>query len=169
MREALKKLDRYIATPRVAKHRIFVWLDSSILPDAQLVVFARSDDYFLGVLQSRLHEVWSRKEGTQLRDAVSGFRYTSTTTFETFPFPWTPGKEPEEDLRIKGISEFAKQLNEFRNDWLYPPEEEIGITISKKMLEKRTLTNLYNALNIYREKYWGKNPPLGFWMGRLIA
>jgi hypothetical protein len=32
--------------------------------------------------------------GTQLREAESGLRYTPTTTFETFPFPWTIGKEP---------------------------------------------------------------------------
>ena len=27
--------------------------------------------------------------GTQLREVESGFRYTPTTTFETFPFPAT--------------------------------------------------------------------------------
>jgi hypothetical protein len=27
--------------------------------------------------------------GTQLREVESGFRYTATTTFETFPFPET--------------------------------------------------------------------------------
>jgi hypothetical protein len=61
-----------------------------------------------------------------------------------------------DDIRVQAISDAAKQLDEFRNAWLYPPAEEIGITIGQKMLEKRTLTNLYNALTTYREKYKGK-------------
>ena len=47
----------------------------------------RDDDYFFGVLHSAVHELWARGMGTQLREVESGFRYTPTTTFETFPFP----------------------------------------------------------------------------------
>jgi len=138
MRQALSKLDRYIATPRVAKHRIFVWLENDILPDAQLVVFARDDDYFFGVLHSKIHELWARRLGTQLRDAVSGFRYTSTTTFETFPFPFPPGKEPKNDARLKAIAQSAQELVEQRDRWLNAE----GLSEAEK--KKRTLTNLYN-------------------------
>ncbi len=91
MRERLSRISRYIATPRVAKHRLFVWVGTDTLPDCQLIVFARDDDYFFGVLHSRLHEVWSLRMGTSLEDRP---RYTPTTTFETFPFPWPPGQEP---------------------------------------------------------------------------
>src|SRR6185437_2931582 len=35
---------RYIATPTVAKHRLFVWLDGAICPDHQLIAIARDDD-----------------------------------------------------------------------------------------------------------------------------
>lgn len=151
MRRALKGLKRYIATPRVAKHRVFVWLDSSIMPDAQLVVFARSDDYFLGVLHSRPHELWARRKGTQLRDATSGFRYTSKTAFETFPMPWPPGKEPKDNKHVAAIARAARELIKFRQAWLYP--EGAGVTVS---IKKRTLTNLYNALTYYREYVKGK-------------
>jgi hypothetical protein len=33
-----------------------------------------------------------------LRECESGFRYTSTTTFETFPFPWPYGLSDQEIL-----------------------------------------------------------------------
>jgi type II restriction/modification system DNA methylase subunit YeeA len=91
MRAAIKPLARYIVTPHVTKHRVFAWLDSTIIPDHQLIVFARDDDYFFGVLHSKVHELWSLGTGTQLREVESGFRYTPSTTFETFPFPWHPG------------------------------------------------------------------------------
>ena len=87
MRDALRDLPRYIATPTVSKHRIFAWLGGSILPDHQLIVFARDDDYTLGVLHSHPHELWARAKGTQLREVGSGFRYTPTTTFETLHSP----------------------------------------------------------------------------------
>jgi hypothetical protein len=100
MRAALSGCERYVGTPRVTKHRLFVWLSQPTLPDAQVIVFARSDDYFFGVLHSSIHELWARRMGTQLREAESGFRYTPTTCFETFPLPWAPGKEPIPILHV---------------------------------------------------------------------
>jgi len=57
MREAVAELRRYIGTIATGKHRPFVWLDHSVLPDHQLYIFARDDDYFFGALHSRQHEV----------------------------------------------------------------------------------------------------------------
>ncbi|MCW3053478.1 MAG: hypothetical protein JWN14_2648, partial [Chthonomonadales bacterium] len=45
MRSALRGLPRFIVTPEVSKHRIFVWLDAVYLPDQKTRAFARSDDY----------------------------------------------------------------------------------------------------------------------------
>ena len=155
MRQALSKLERYIATPRIAKHRIFVWLDASILPDAQLVVFARSDDYFFGVLHSRPHEIWARRLGTQLREAESGFRYTSTTTFQTYPLPWSASQEPSgHDESYEQIAIAARNLNEFRENWLHP--DDIGVTFSEIIAKQRNLNALYNALDYYRQHVKGK-------------
>ncbi len=88
LREKLTGLNRFIITPEISKHRIFVWLDAANLADHQTRVFAKDDDYSFGILHSRLHEVWSLAQGTQLREKESGFRYTPTTCFETFPFPF---------------------------------------------------------------------------------
>ena len=63
----------------------------------------------------------------------SGFRYTPTTCFETFPFPQPTGEQRA------AIAEAARQLNELREGWLNPE----GAAESE--LKKRTLTNLYNA------------------------
>lgn len=138
MRKALSTLSRYIATPLVSKHRVFAWVSCDVVPENLLVVIARDDDYFLGVLHTTPHELWARKKGTQLREAESGSRYTPSTTFETFPFPWLPGREPQDDPRVQAIAQAAKELVEKRDAWLNPE----GAT--EKELKKRTLTNLYN-------------------------
>ena len=64
MRHALTGLSRFLATARVAKHRLFVWLDGATLPDSQIIAFARADDCFFGVLHSQAHELWARRLGT---------------------------------------------------------------------------------------------------------
>ena len=84
MRRQLAGLSRYIGTSMVSRHRMFAYIDGDVLPDATVIVFARADDFFFGVLHSRIHEIWASSLGTQLEDRP---RYTPTTCFETFPFP----------------------------------------------------------------------------------
>ncbi|MBX3388049.1 MAG: class I SAM-dependent DNA methyltransferase [Phycisphaeraceae bacterium] len=173
MRSATSKLERVLVTPNLTKYRIFAWLPAHVLADHQLIVFARQDDCFFGFLHSSIHELWARRMGTQLREAESGFRYTPTTCFETFPLPWAPGKEPTTHDAYKAIAAAAKDLDTQRERWLNPPEwiEPIAKRIDAAdtfedvprearalirqsaimaaaaqdpKLKKRTLTNLYN-------------------------
>ena len=137
MRDALNGKLRFIATPAVAKHRIFVWMKPEVLCNQGTLVFARDDDYFFGALHSRAHEIWSIRMGTFLGKGNDP-RYTPTTCFETFPLPWSPGEEPEDDPRVEEIAGAVRRLDELRCNWLNPE----GATEAE--LKKRTLTNLYN-------------------------
>ena len=160
MWNAIGDMSRYIATPRVAKHRLFVWCDARICPDSQLIVIARDDDTTFGILHSRFHEAWSLRLGTSLEDRP---RYTPTTTFEAFPFP--DGLSPDvpaaayaADPRSVAIADAARRLVTTRDTWLNPPEwvewvdEPAGDYPQRPVprdqhadeLKKRTLTNLYN-------------------------
>ena len=116
MRRRLAEVQQYIGTARVSKHRLFSRTESPTLPDSALIVFAKCDDYTLGLLHSRMHEVWARAQGTQLREVESGFRYTPTTCFETFPLP-RPTR-----VQKTPISAAAQQLDNLRSRWLNPPE-----------------------------------------------
>ncbi|MCX6093206.1 MAG: class I SAM-dependent DNA methyltransferase [Candidatus Bipolaricaulota bacterium] len=135
MRAAISPLARFLVIPRHTKHHLVAWLRNPVVPDSAVFAFARDDDYFFGVLHSKLHELWALRQGTQLEDRP---RYTPTTCFETFPFPWQPGKEPVNDPRVQAIAAAAKDLVEKRDRWLNPE----GATEAE--LKKRTLTNLYN-------------------------
>ena len=135
MRRALEPLQRFIGTPNLTKHRLFTWLQPPTIPDHQLIIFAREDDYFIGILHSRPHEIWALLQGTSLEDRP---RYTPSTTFETYPFPWPPGREPQNDGRVEAIATAAQSLVAQRDAWLNPP------VVGEAELKKRTLTNLYN-------------------------
>ncbi len=138
MRQALQGLSRYIATPRISKHRLFVWVDAEIMCNDSTDVFASADDYFFGVLHSRHHRVWALELGTQL---ASRPRYTPTTCFETFPFP-----RPDAAQRA-AIAAAAQRLNELRDNWLNPAETDLlgNPVVAETERRRRTLTNLYNA------------------------
>ncbi|MBI5948574.1 MAG: class I SAM-dependent DNA methyltransferase [Chloroflexi bacterium] len=142
MREALAQCARYLVTTSVAKHRLFCWLEREVVADHKLFVFAREDDYFFGVLQSRVHEFWALAKSSRHgvgNDPV----YNNTTRFETFPLPWPPGAEPWGDTRVLGISLAARELNDLREGWLKPGLVG-GLALPDVELKKRTLTNLYN-------------------------
>jgi len=164
MWRAIAGLSRCVVTPRVAKHRLFGWLDTRVCPDSALIVIARDDDTTFGILHSRFHEIWSLRLGTWLGKGNDP-RYTPTTTFETFPFP--PGLTPDipaseyaEDPRAIAIALEARRLVESRDRWLNPPEwvEWVDEPVpgypkrpvardgdAAKAVKKRTLTNLYNS------------------------
>ena len=119
-------LERYIATPRHGKHRIFVWVTEDVVCTDAIDAFAREDDYTFGILHSRMHETWSLDTGTQLREKESGFRYTPTTCFQTFPFPHPTHQQQD------AIADAAREFNQLRENW-------------RTADPKRTLTGLYNA------------------------
>ena len=175
LRKAVSSFRRYICTPEVSKHRVFVWVSVQVIPDHKLVIFARADDTFFGILHSRIHENWTLAMCSWMgvgNDPV----YSSESVLRTFPFPEgltpnIPAAEYANDPRAVRIAEAAKRLNELRENWLNPPEWVTRVPeavpgypdrilpvdeSAAKELKKRTLTNLYNQrpawlVNAHRE------------------
>ena len=161
MRRLIASLPRYIVTTETSEHRLFVWLAYPILPDKNLIVIARDDDTTFGILHSRAHELWALRLGTSLEDRP---RYTSTTTFASFPFPEgltldLPAEAYESNQHAKAIAAAARRINELRHSWLYPrnlvsrvpelgegsPDRFVPVSVAaEQTLRQRTLTNLYN-------------------------
>jgi len=115
MRAKLIEIPRYVATSALSKHLTFVWLPTSVLPDKALIVFARSDDTFFGIVHSRFHELWALRLGTSLEDRP---RYTPTTTFATFPFP--SGLTPAETVPCCAAEQLTQAVSEL-TEWRLPP------------------------------------------------
>ncbi len=161
---ASEKCQRVIITPRVSKHRVFVWRHARVLPDSAVVAIARDDDTTFGILHSSFHELWSLRMGTFL-GVGNDPRYTPSTTFETFPFPEgltpnIPAASYAADPRAIKIAAAAARLNELRENWLNPadlvkrvpevvagyPDRILPVNEAAAMeLKNRTLTKLYNA------------------------
>jgi SAM-dependent methyltransferase len=130
LRPALVNLPRYIATVETAKHRVFQFLDASILPDNKLVAIGLAEGYPLGVLSSRFHVAWAMRTGGWLgvgNDSV----YVKTRCLDPFPFP------DATDVQKAAIGAIAEDLDAHRKRAL----------ADHKHL---TLTGLYNVLELLR-------------------
>jgi hypothetical protein len=153
LRAATRPLSRYIATPRVAKHRFFVWLPVAVLPDSRLFAITRDDDATFGVLSSSFHRLWALANSSRHGDGDEGGRptYNAASCFETFPFPQLKGQARKE------IEAAARELCSLRDDWLNPSTWVNRIRDDKRFpprivakagheadLKQRTLTKLYN-------------------------
>ncbi|WP_159993719.1 class I SAM-dependent DNA methyltransferase [Roseomonas sp. 18066] len=176
MRKAIAGLTRYIATPMVAKHRIFVWLPLCVVPANLLNIVARDDDTTFGILHSRFHEAWALRQCSWM-GVGNDPRYTPSTTFETFPFPEglapsVPAAQYANDPRAQRIAAAAQALSEMRSGWLNPPELVLQVpevapgfpdrilpkdAAAAALLKKRTLTALYNT----------RGTPQGAWLDNL--
>ena len=126
MRSSTAGLPRYVVTVMTAKHRVFQFIDGSVLPDQMLVCMALADAYHLGVLSSRIHGAWALAAGSRL-GVGNDPRYNKTLCFDAFPFPIA---SPEQHAHIGAL---AEQLDAHRK-------------CQQAAHPDLTLTGMYNAL-----------------------
>lgn len=113
------KLGRYIGVSRVASERrlsVYAFIDTSILPDDSMSVLALDDDYSFGVVASELHRLWLLERCSKLETRL---RYTSTTVWDSFPWPLNPSVEA-----IRKVASASKTIIDLRSSYL-----EVGITL----------------------------------------
>ncbi|MFZ4110688.1 MAG: DNA methyltransferase [Polymorphobacter sp.] len=87
MRGFTSGLSRYIVTVETAKHRVFQFLDASILPDNKLIVIGSEDAFDIGVLSSRIHYQWWLANAGMMGVYDQPAVYVKTLCFDPFPFP----------------------------------------------------------------------------------
>ena len=177
MRARIGALARVICTPKVSRHRVFVWLSTNVGISQQFYVVTRDDDTTFGILHSRFHEAWTLARASRM--ASENPSYTPTATFNTFPFPAgmtpnLPAAAYATNPKAQAIAAAAKKLAEARDRWLYPPElvQRVPEVVpgypdrimpkdaaAAALLAKRTLTALYNT----------RGKPEGVWLDNLHA
>ncbi len=127
-RSALTGTKKYIATPRTAKHRFFIFLESDYIPESEVIMIALEDPYFLGVLSSQIHIAWSLAAGGKL-GVGNDPRYNNSVCFDPFSFP-DPTPEQKEQIR-----ELGEKLDSHRKR-VQAAHPDITITGMYNLLEK---------------------------------
>lgn len=144
-RASIAGLKRYIATPETARHRVFTFVDGSVLPEHPLVAIALDDAFHLGVLSSRIHVTWALAAGGRLGIGDDP-RYNKTVCFEPFAFPQCGTKQADR------IRDLAESIDKHRKRQLasYP---KLTITALYKVLAKlRSRTELDSKDKVVHEQ-----------------
>ena len=132
MRKALDGLSHYFCLSKVAKYTCFQSIESSILPCEANMVIASDDFYILGVLNSQTHMNWVIAQRSTHETRT---RYTSTTCFETFPFPHGAMESKKAKVReiMKELDSYRRQecidrnitITEFYNSFINEPSSKL--------------------------------------------
>lgn len=131
LRNCLTGIHRYIATCRTAKHRIFVFLEATVLPDAKIVAIGLDDPFNLGILSSSIHCHWAEKAGVRM-GVGNDLNYNHADCFNKFPFP-----SLEEGALKQNIRDLGERLDAHRKR-----QQELHPAL--------TLTGMYNVLEKIR-------------------
>ena len=128
-------LSRYIVCCQVTKRPIFEFINSTIRPNAALIVFPLSDDYSFGILQSSIHWLWFTERCSTLK---SDFRYTSNSVFDTFPWPQNPTSE-----QVINVASAAVELIKVRRQLM--DKNQSSLREIYQHLEQTKNTKLHQA------------------------
>lgn len=128
MRRSVRDLSRYIVTTETSTHRVFHFVDRSVLAEGTVAVIALADPVFLGVLSSRVHVAWALAAGGRL-GVGNDPRYNKTLCFDPFPFP------DADDLTRQRIRALAERLDAHRKT-RQGAHPDITITGMYNVLEK---------------------------------
>jgi len=114
------------------KRLLFSWQDTRTLGSNATMVFAFEDDYAMGVLSSRTHEVWAMSRSSTIKGDP---RYTNTSCFETFPWPY-----PVTDDQRKRVAEASRAVITRRHEICV--EANIGLTALYNAVDEGAYTDL---------------------------
>lgn len=132
MRSALMGLPRYIGAGRVGKRLLLTWCEPWTCPSDLIYVFAFDDDYSMGVLSSFTHSAFARSQSSTLEDRL---RYTPTSAFLPFPWPY-----PVADEQRERVAEASRRMIARRQEIC--AEQQFGLTKLYNLVDDGAYTDL---------------------------
>ena len=126
----ISSLEKVLVVARVSKTVAFSFTNNDKVFDGQLIVFAFNKYFQFALLQSSFHYFWAWKYCTTMK---SDLRYTSSTVFETFPFP--QNIRPEQERQLEAIGD---AYHEHRSQLMLGAQ--LGLTKTYNLFHRRVLT-----------------------------
>lgn len=132
LRDAVAPLERHIVTARHGKRLLLSWCKLPTLASDATNIFAFHDDYSMGVLTALPHRVWTRSRGSTIKGDI---RYTPSSVFETFPWPYPVTEEQRER-----VSEASRRMMARRQEICV--ENQFGLTALYNLVDDGAYTDL---------------------------
>lgn len=129
--QAVSKLERVIARARVSTRHIVAFIPTQQIYASGVVVIADQRAETLGLLQSSIHEAWTRHQASTLSKTL---RYSPTRCFETFPYPTKAGPQHKGQLALA-----AEELHNQRR--IAAIKRNIGLFPLHKLIDDSALND----------------------------
>ena len=119
--ESTRDLSQVLASCQVGPHLSFGFLPVGWVYAHTLTIFALPTFSAFCIMQSRIHETWTRFFASSMKDDI---RYTPTDCFETFPFP----DNFETDAKLEAV---GKEYYEYRATLMVKNDEGLTKTYNR--------------------------------------
>ncbi len=123
--EAIRSLPRCLVTAQVTKHLCFSFQPTGRIYSQKLIVFPFEDYATFAILQSRVHEAWTRLLSSTLRGDLN---YAPSDCFSTFPFP-----QADPWAAFPGLAKAGQELYDVRAKYMV--ETDQGLTPTYNLLK----------------------------------
>jgi hypothetical protein len=135
---AITGLKRVLVRGEVSSHLTFCWQSTAAVFSHMLIVWSVEEDYFLTLLQSSIHGVWTLEYASTLG---KGIRYTPTDCFETFPFP----------DNMQGLEAIGEQYNQHRQSIMLARWEGLTKTYNRFHDPHETAEDIVQLRELHKE------------------
>ena len=157
--KSISNKNKVMGISQVTKYLVFSILEKGYVFDTSMIIFPIEEYSFFNILQSSIHEIWSRKYSSTLETRL---RYTPTDAFETFPFPENLTFEKEQALEQIGLQYhdyrsklmismqlgLTKTYNTFHAKEIKPGITTLDLqSLDKKAIEKQYGKEVWNLWN----------------------
>lgn len=134
---------RFLATARVSKHTMFIFIPPDWTPSEQVVVFPLPSWTAFAILQSRVHGAWVALNASHMGE---GLRYSASECFATFPFPQGRPTDEVPELEELGRALYEERaaalavtrvgLTSLYNDLINPEVDDVHISGLRALHER---------------------------------
>jgi hypothetical protein len=121
VRAFMKEHDRILAVSQIANHVTISFAPSGTVFSNTILLFLADSFAWLSILQSRIHYEWVSRWGGTMGLAL---RYTSTSCFETFPFP------PNHESNVR-LEQTGRSYYEYRAELMVRDNEGLTKTYNR--------------------------------------
>ena len=135
---AIAGMKRVLVRGEVSSHLTFSWHSTAAVFSHMLIVWSVEEDYFLTLLQSSIHGVWTLDYASTLG---KGIRYTPTDCFETFPFP----------NNLQGLDDIGKSYSEHRQSIMLTRQEGLTKTYNRFHNPEETAEDILTLRELHKE------------------
>ncbi|MEJ7629684.1 MAG: DNA methyltransferase [Nocardioidaceae bacterium] len=133
MRAAVDKLPRVAVAASTSKWLPLAWMTTDVCPNNAVCIFAFSDDFSMGVLQSRPHVAWAWSRSSTFKGDL---RYTTSSVLETFPWP----HEVATTEQRRRVADVSRRLLARRSELCI--EHDVGLTKLYNAMDEGAFTDL---------------------------